>query len=264
MAKITIVKPYPGDDVFIMNTGVVPNFPITNLQVMQPGVVARAPDTNVDWTWDMGTGNLFRYNFAALLFTNCSPFANYRVQVSASTAFTAPTYDSGWLPVYKHQNFNNYSKVHIVHKLPQFYTIRYARISIDDPANEFGFIEAGRGFFGTSWTPTYNMPFGWNIQWNDLSETERARSGAMFVTKRNSYKVLNFTLDYLSEEEMYDNAFALDREYGENNGILVIPDIDNNARLMDQMVYGLSTQLTPVTNRIFNVFQKRYRIEELI
>jgi len=82
----------------------------------------------------------------------------------------------------------------------------YMRVMIDDPLMNDNpvnndYIEAGRIILGNALQPKYNMVWGMNT--NNASQTAltRTRSGSMISNSQPVYRILNFTLRYMSETE---------------------------------------------------------------
>lgn len=264
MAKILIASPELSDNATVASSASMANFDITNTQNIHLLNVARFNTKNFTIIYDFSNLTNISYNFVALIATNISPTGQFRIRTSNSTNFNSPLYNSGFINFWKHSNYSNWDSYNSFHHFEQIRQEHYLELTINDVNNPANFIEIGRVYVSNAWTPTYNMPYGWSIGWHDLSELEPAISGTKFTTIRPKYRELNFTIDFIDEDEMYDRAFAIDKMRGESKDLLVIPDRDKNNRIMDQMIYGLSSQLTPITNHTFHMYQKRYRIEELI
>lgn len=269
MAKILLASPDLSDSSIISpNSAVDPNFPVQNMQNRQLGIVTKTlPGVNtLSFTINIVSSQETQYDFLAILAANVSPTATIQLRThnALSSLLGAPLYNSGVLPFWKHSNYIKWPKVNSLIKIPTIRGEQYVRVDIVDTTNLYGFIEVGRVYLSKSWTPTYNMPYNWSIKWNDLSESETTRYGNKYVSYRKKYRTLDFSLDWLSEAEMYDNAFNLMRYRGNSKDILVIPDIDNSERLMDQSIYGTLKELNPIINTNFNIYQTRFSVEELI
>jgi len=77
----------------------------------------------------------------------------------------------------------------------------YCRVMIDDTTNADGYLEAGRIMLGDALSPKYNMVWGQGMNNTSSTTLVRLRNGAMTSSNMPSWRVLNFTLMYMSEEE---------------------------------------------------------------
>lgn len=232
---------------------------------MQGGEVWRATDLNNAYvTIDFGSAK--EINLIALLFTNASSAATWRVRAAATEAdvTASPAYDSGSNTLWPTTGLDDWDTVNAILFLSTSQTYRYWRIDVSDTGNSDGYIEAGRLYMANAWQSTRGQAFGWSIGWEDESPKPQAIGGQTYPVRRTPRRILNMSINFLQETEIYNNAFQIDRLRGQARDILFIVDPDKSARLQDQTVYGLVQEFAPVVNPTFNIFEKRYRVEELL
>ena len=264
---IAIANPILGDAANLAAGVADDGFAVANLQTIQPSEVWRASDlSNAFVTVDLGAQSTV--NLVAMLYTNLSSAATWRVRgasTSAAAVTAAPDYDTSAITAWPQTDLGDWDFVHAINWFgasPQ--TLRYWRVDLIDAANADGHIQAGRLYIDDAWQPGANIDFGWTLNWIDPTRRSRATSGAAWPTARAPYRAIDFRLDLLDEDDMYDEAFDLDRLRGESADVFVLRDPTSAKRLQDQSVYGLLTGLRPIVQPHFATFAKRYRVEEIL
>ncbi len=264
---IAIANPILGDAATLNGAEAVDGFPISNLQITQPSEVWRPSDiTNAFVTIDLGSQA--SVNLVAMLYTNLSSAATWRVRgasTSAGAVTAAPDYDTSAITAWAQTDLGDWDFVHAINwfgETPR--TLRYWRVDVIDTGNSDGHVQAGRLYIDDAWQPSSNIDLGWSLGWVDQTKRSRATSGAIWPTARTPWRALDFRLDLLDEDDMYDEAFDLDRLRGGSGDVFVMRDPTSSKRLQDQSIYGLLTGLRPIIQPHFSTFAKRYRVEEAL
>lgn len=78
---------------------------------------------------------------------------------------------------------------------------RYAVITIVDPYNVNGYVQASRLFVGPVWTPTYGPAPGGGVQWNETTVQTRTEGGSIRSEPGASYRTIRANLMYLPESD---------------------------------------------------------------
>lgn len=143
-------------------------------------------------------------------------------------------------------------------------TARYWRLDLTDNTVSSN-LQVGRVFLGPSWQPTASagqgMLWGWAVTPKDPSRIAKSRGGQVFADILPQTRVLDFTLSYLSEAQIYDNAFAMARAQGRVKDVLAIP-FEGGSYASQQAVWGLVQASEPVVNETVRVFRQKFQIEE--
>lgn len=237
------------------------NFPDDNLQLMQPSRRWRTSSmTGITILIDFGSA--MAWNLVSLIATNATTNTTWRIR--AGTTASTTDFDSGTIDFWPKNGLEDWLKTSgfYVPSSPQTY--RWMQINITDAGHPDGYFEAGRLFVAEAWEPAINMEWNWGIGYKDASKRQRALSGRAFVTPHDKYKVMNFTLGFQSEAEMFGKAINIDRLNGEAKDVLVIPDVENTTYIEEQYIHGLLTSLQPIVNNRYQIFRKGYKVEELI
>lgn len=71
------------------------------------------------------------------------------------------------------------------------------RITIDDPDNPDGFIQAARIISGPAYSPKFNASYNPRLDWVDSAEHKRTEAGSINTIGGNIYRRLTIDLDYL-------------------------------------------------------------------
>ncbi len=266
MGRIVIAEPSIGDAAVLRSVAGADALAVGNLQAQQPSKAWRTTAVAGDAV-EADLGTAAGINLVALLSTNAGSAATWRVRAAATqTDLTAaPGYDSGSLSVWPTTGLETWDFVHgILWLATSVQTFRWWRVDVADLDNPDGYLQAGRLFLSKAWQPSRNRQRGLAIAFEDLSPRERARGGQIYPLALPRRRVLQFTLRFQSEAEMYANAFELDRLRGRSGDVLVIPDPDKSAQIQRQTVYGLQAELVPIVDPAHNLFEKAFVIEEQI
>lgn len=137
---------------------------------------------------------------------------------------------------------------------------RYWRVDPAD-ATVADNLQIGRVFLGPHWAPSVNMELDWSVTALDRSQVDESYGGQSYADVRPQKRVLQFSLDFMSEAEMYGNAFALARASGVVRDILAIPDIAG-AFLPEQAVWGLLGASEPLKNERLGLYRQRFTVME--
>ena len=197
------------------------------------------------------------FRVAALLGTNLTSAATIEVRASDidPNAVANLVYDSG---VINAGVKAGYGAAYLV--LPADETARYVRIDVADasvPDN----LQLGRIVLAPAWIADDKLLWNWGPTPADPSTVTKSRGGQSFPDILPQMRVLDFTLDYMSEDEAYDNPFAMARANGVVSDVLFIP-FEAGTRISEQAVWGLCRQQQPLVHRATRIFRQKFTIEE--
>jgi len=264
VSNIIIATPRLSDNSILTVDSEKLNFEVANLQTFQPSKVWR--DESGVSTLVSDLGSIKAINVISLLYSNASSVATWRIRI-ANTLLgltSSPTYDSGVISFWPSASLEFWDRISGYHILDTVVNGQFVQIDLSDPTNSKGYFQAGRICIDAAWQPTKNISYQWQISVKDDSTNKMTHGGNIVVNSLGKRRVLEFTLGFLNEDEMFDYAFALDRERGQSKPVLVIPNPANMDRIHDQAVYGVMTELSPIINTRYSIFEKRYSVEEAI
>ncbi len=265
MANIVIASPVLSDAGAVTAGNALGTLPVVNLQDIQLTKLWRTSDhTNTFIEIDLATAQAI--TVVALLGTNASTAATWRIRAATTQAnlTAAPGFDTTAVTAWPETGLGDWSKVHLVKWVDPAETFRWWRIDIADSGNADGYVEAGRVYIAAAWQPAKNLQFGHGLGWIDSGDRAESDGGQIFTEDKPRRRLVSFDLDFLTENDMLDNAFDLDRLRGAAKDVLVITDPASASHLHKRTVYGLMTGLRPIINRHVGLYQKSFRIEELI
>lgn len=247
-----------------------------NLQIMSPKTPYRIADASSAFVQvDFATAKSI--NLAALLCHTASSRAFVRVRAANLEAdiTSDPDYDSGNLPMRSHQsgydamwaatvadeNYGALDKNHFIHWMGTLRSFRFWRFDIQDPSSAY--IDIGRLYLSNAWQPSTNINFGSPEGITDPSRKARTASGDISSVDRPKYRTAEFSLSFTSEDEIYDNAFEIERLRGRTKDVLYIQNPNATNHLQRRTIYGTLESLQPITNSNFSIFEKSFRVEEI-
>ncbi len=285
MGNIMLGFPNRTDASTLSNGSWAPTLPLTNLQNRLIGVVARTTDATLASTkLDINLGAPKNIQLLNLSNHNLSAQATYRVTASSGAAFAALTYDSGWLPVwpvvypygaleweddnwwsgqYTVEQMSGYTTA-LTHILPTNKLAQYWRIELNDTANAAGYVQAGRLFIGPGWQPKYNMSYGNSLGWETKTVVDEALSGAEYFDRRVPYRVARPSIDWMSQDEAFSQAFELARRAGMDQEIMYVHDPTDTIHALRRRFLCRMRVLNPIENPYFNINKQVFEFKELL
>ncbi len=140
-------------------------------------------------------------------------------------------------------------------------TFRYWRIDIVDPLSLY--IDIGRLYISKAFQPKTNIEYGINEGIFDPSRKTRTVSGEVIPLERNKWRFVDFSLGYATKEEMFGEIFPIENMRGTTKDVLFVVDPDEKEHLQYRSYYGTMAN-QPISNPMYSLFSKTFRIEEII
>lgn len=190
---------------------------------------------------------------------NLGLFATARVRMSAidSSVETGEVFDSGDLA----GAIDGVYGTLIVRSAAALDPARYVRVDVAQGGVPY--IEAGRIFVGPSVEVTYNFAPGWSRDRIDHSKLTESEDGDVYVDRRRKRRSIDFSLDFLTEEEA--NGFVEDMSYrnGASDDVLFILDPES-PNLGRDSYWGLLAGGQPIAApfAIPDIYSRRFSIRE--
>lgn len=204
---------------------------------------------------DPNAAKVFRV--VALLGTNLSSNATVQIRTSDldPNAVANLVYDSGVVNAGVKAGYGASYKV-----LPANVDGRYSRVDVADPSVPDN-LQIGRVVIAPAWIAADKLLWNWSMTAVDPSTISKSRGGQSYPDELAQYRVADFTFDYMSETEAYDNPFALARANGVVSDVLFMP-FESGARISEQAVWGLVKASQPLVHRTTRTFRQKFTIEE--
>lgn len=268
MANILIASPADSDLATVTAVSEAPTMPATNLFTRQPSDVWRATSlANAALTIDR-TACADGVRLLWLGYHNGTSAGTIRVRAAASPGdlLSAPDHDRTF-NLWPASDLAGWERMHTAVWLSDTaLTYDHWRLDIADGSNPESHFQAGRALLCDPYQPTTNIQPGWGIGVVDPSPRSRSYGGQAYPNRRGRWRELRVTLQALgddAEDELFENIFLLNRTRGSADEVLVIRNIADADRLMDQTVYGVMTELAPIVNRDFRLYEQQVVVEEL-
>jgi hypothetical protein len=229
-----------------------------------PGANVQQPHLSRKWSTAAGVssaaltlnlGSSLACAQLAVLGTNLTSASTLRLRASDAdpTAVAGDKLDTGAVSAAVKDGYGS------IYKNFNSVTARYWRLDLTD--GTLTQLQAGRLFLGPNWQPSFGMLYGWSVTAQDPSKVSRSYGGQSFPEVLPQRRVLNFELNFLSESEMYSNAFAMARAQGIVKDVLAIP-LETGARISEQSVWGLLSAAQPLIHDKSQIFRQKFQIEE--
>lgn len=215
--------------------------PLINLLDTQVTKVARSTNAAaINTKFDIDMGQVRALRACALVNHNLSQAAQWRLTLG-TTAGASDIYDTGFVNAWR-MVFDNETLAWesaswwagiagdeflgapfaAIIALPDWYTVRYARIEIVDTANVAGYVQVGRVFLGNAFEPVVNPSYGLKDSYEDLSTSTRSESGTRWFTQRRRLRSVQMVMEGLSLSEA-QVVHELMRRDGTSGEVLYVP-----------------------------------------
>lgn len=266
MARTTITDPNWSDAATLTASQEATDFPATNLQLMQP--TDRWETNNLTSLYlELDRGSAMTWNQVALLFTNATSSATWRIRAATTQAnlTASPSHDSTTITLWASTGLDTWDRRHGLYWLPAGHSSRWLRIDITDGSNPDTVFRAGRLYVANAWQMSRGRLFGDSaLGWIDPSVRTVLPNGQIMVRRSSPRPLSRFTIVSTTESEFKNNADELDRLRGGSRDVLVVIDPGDSSYLHRNMIYGLQALEGSIFNPTAGVFEHQYTIEGLI
>jgi len=137
---------------------------------------------------------------------------------------------------------------------------RSFRLTLQDP--ESTHIDVGRLYLGRYLEPRINMSYGHSLGWQESTSQYRTAGGSLFSDSQEPYRVLNFSLDWLSE---VDRGLWLEgvRLVGLRKDVFIslYPEV-GGVKERDYSFAGKFKTMPSFTRAFLNNYAAQYVVEE--
>lgn len=194
---------------------VAASLPVTNLQDPSRARVMRTTglaDQQVKATWTVAR----QVSALALVRHNLTGSGTLRVQLYSDAAWSIQVYDSGALKAWPVAAlgdlawgvdplaptvFTGWGRAFSVLWLPSLVTARSLVLTLSDPTNGAGYMEASRLFVGRHMEPDKSFDWGIEMGWREDTRQERTDGGTLRSDATEPYRRMRLKLSWLSESD---------------------------------------------------------------
>jgi hypothetical protein len=263
--RVNIVYDNAADDAdAVLLTGGTWTVPLSNLQDPRPSKKARSSGVGLSATQfnvDLGTSKTFRT--LAVTHANLSASARYRI-TWYSDAFTTQAGTTGWLaiPGYPADDPDDIGAA-TFHLFDSDTSARYWLFEFDDQTNADGYVELGRLFMGTTWTPTYNFTEQNAEGVTPNTPRQDSLGGTGYFNRRKPVRYFRFTLGLIPEAD-YPAIRRLRKISNLDKQVIVIPDRSDTDNLNDRCFLGTIKTLPEMQLLIYQHATAGFEIVEAV
>lgn len=222
--------------------------PIFNLQ--QEHVLRRWRSTAASAFFVVDLRSLLTFDVCAVMGLTGKTI-RFRYSTADTTGAAGDVWDSGILAI-------DQLYLQALDLRPTPIVARYVRVDIDGGTDLF--VEAGRLFISLSETFGINFSYGWHRGWIDTSTVRKTEGGQTQIKRKTKTRVVEISFDNLTKPERDGLVEQIDGSNGLTDDVLIIADpISTN--LAQDSIFGLMTDLSPVSAPVFGRYSKPYKIE---
>lgn len=254
MSNIIMATPL-SDTATITGTSALGENPVSNLQKRELTSIFR---TSLVCQIDIDMGSATAIDFISLIGHN----GQGTVTVKAGTTSAVTNYTSGSLNLITGTDCG-YDRNCFATKIAT-QTYRYWRLDIVDTGNPDGFFQAGRLYLSKVFQPAVNASYGLKEGYLDRSRNIRTIGGGVSSVNRVPLRTCEWSLDFVNQTEMYGTLRDIDLVRGVSKDVLIIPDIEDTTYFQKRYVYGILDELNPIVIAYHGIYQKSYKIMEII
>jgi len=254
MSNFIIAQPYSAT---VTATSEAASMPASNLNKVQPSDVWRSAALTGQ-VIEIDLGSARAVDLVALMFSNLTSAATWRIQAGSTTGVT--DYDYGTETAWAGATENT-DRPHAMVYLPAAQTYRYWKITLTDAANPDGYFEAGRLILADALQFTRNHAYGAGRGFNDLSTTREAFGGQLLLEDRAKRPVVTFEANWLTAEEMERDLLELQRTI--TGAVFAMLNPDASTYRQGRMYYG-KLALEPLIRTSLVTHGTRFTVEGLI
>lgn len=113
-----------------------------------------------------------------------------------------------------------------------------------------------------TWEPPYNFAYDWSIEILDDSVINRLRGGAVYITKANKRRRMNFGFSAIAEDEILARELDLMLVKGRSDPLLIVPFPDDTGNIEKTSIYGLITG-SSLSNPFIGYYRSTFQVEQI-
>jgi hypothetical protein len=230
--------------------------PLANLKSRYLAKVARSTTLYAVVDIDLGSAKAVQA-FGAIRTNISASGASYRLRGSTVSNFASSVYDSGALSA-------NAQTPDLIVGLPSPVTARYWRFEVSDPTNAAGYIQIGRLFIGPALAPVDNYSKGAELGYQSRTGVQQSLGGVDHFDRRPGRRLFQFSLDWLTQAEAFNQALELQRLCDIHGEVLLIRDPADTTYNQQRHFLGRLQQLTPIKAPYLTLHQAGFEVLEIV
>lgn len=261
--------------------------PLSNLQTRTIKQYARTTDdANASTKFTATLDKARSMSVVGLIDHNLSVDATYRIRLYDDAGLTMLAYDSGVTVVFPTfydedtdpggwdggnlwdlgltEEEREVYTASLVHLLTVETSAQYLLFELFDTSNPDGYVQAGRLFMGSGWTPAVNMQYGASLSYESRDEIDEADSGAEFFNARPAPRIAQFELGFMTQDEGMGRAFDMQRIVGTTGEVLFIWNQEDTLHFLRRTFLARLRSLSPIEQNYFDNFRTTHEVKELL
>ncbi len=143
-------------------------------------------------------------------------------------------------------------------------TYRYWRLDLTDAANPDGYIELGRLFAGSAWSPAMNAEYGASLGFVDRDQVVEMDSGSEYTRKRQAPRLASFRFPFLTDAEAIGTVIDMQRRLGSSGEVLYEWDPADTTYAPTRRFLGRLQRCDPLSAAFLGRHLAEFEVKELL
>lgn len=143
-------------------------------------------------------------------------------------------------------------------------TLSQITVTVNDPGNAAGYVEAAYIVAGDAWTPVYDPVYGASVTAMDDSKNERSDAGDLLTSRSFRYRKLSLPLSFVDPSDR-EKLWNFLRMHGTSRPFYVslFPDDDDKNREQAHQLYGKLSTVAALVVASCTTYSTSLEVEEV-
>jgi hypothetical protein len=191
-------------------------------------------------------GNVEIRGFAIVL-NNATTSVQVRVSAYSDAGYSSLVYMSPWYSGGQSGDWRDTERSPIIAgDFKQSVIARFWLVEIDDSENPEGYIDVGRLFMGSAFSPSFNYSSDGNsFRFKNNAITATTLAGNTLYWRRINPRQWNGTFPALPEDEIFGSVYDFIRYVGFDREVFIMPDPDDTSHAQTRQFFATIIQQDP-------------------
>jgi hypothetical protein len=288
MSNILIAYDNRIDEATLSGGSWVNSLPLSNVQDRVITKVARTTNrTTESMQFKISLPSVVPIRTVAFIRHNLTVSADMRITLSKNSDLSLPLNLPEWVRAYPSRPFilkswndpdffcgeprdtarSRFSRISY-YLLPATVGARYILCEFRDPdtTKTGDYLQFGRVFIGKAWVPEINYAPGQRIWYENVTDRRRALGGTLYTDLRANFRVIQFALPWLTEDEALGFCLDMQKTIGDSDECIVNLEPSNTLFRNQLLLMGRVRTLAQIERsyRFEFPYSTTFEIEEIV